>query len=125
MALLLASLAALGAVVLGAGIVRARRRLATTRRLAAMLALEEPLRAGYSVAQAIALVARHSPQPTAAEFGIAAQEIAIGVNLADAMARLAQRTANPDYDVVSIIVRVQHEVGGNLAQILDSVGSTL
>src|SRR5205823_12157168 len=55
MALLLASLAALGAVVLGAGIVRARRRLATTRRLAAMLALEEPLPAAAGPNQPVEL----------------------------------------------------------------------
>src|SRR6185436_11678642 len=83
------------------------------------------LRAGYSVPQAIALVARHSPEPTASEFALAAQEIGVGVQLADAIARLALRTANPDYNLVAIIVRVQHEVGGNLAQILDSVGNTL
>ena len=39
--------------------------------------------------------------------------------------RMARRTANRDYELVAIIIRVQHEVGGNLAQILDSVGSTL
>ena len=75
--------------------------------------------------QAITLVARHSPQPTAAEFALAAQEISVGVQLADAIQRLSRRTANADYNLVSIIVRVQHEVGGNLAQILDSVGNTL
>jgi tight adherence protein B len=32
---------------------------------------------------------------------------------------------NSDYELVAIIVRVQYEVGGNLAQILDSVGNTL
>jgi len=33
---------------------------------------------------------------------------------ADALRRLATRTANSDYELVAIIVRVQHEVGGNL-----------
>ena len=41
------------------------------------------------------------------------------------LANLAARTANSDYELVAIIVRVQHEVGGNLAQILDSVSVTL
>jgi tight adherence protein B len=77
------------------------------------------------VPQAIALVAKHSPEPTAAEFGVAAQEISVGVQLAEAIARLSKRTANADYELVAIIVRVQNEVGGNLAQILDSVGDTL
>src|SRR5205823_9543980 len=51
--------------------------------------------------------------------------IAVGVQLAEAIMRMARRTANRDYELVAIIIRVQHEVGGNLAQILDSVGSTL
>jgi tight adherence protein B len=87
--------------------------------------LASGLRAGYSVPQAIALVARNSPEPTASEFSIAAREISVGVGLDDAMARLSKRTDNSDYELVSIIVGVQHEVGGNLAQILDSVGQTL
>jgi tight adherence protein B len=102
-----------------------RRRRIEAQALNAMQLFASGLRAGYSVGQAITLVARHSPEPTATEFALAAQEVAVGVSLPDAIARLAARTANPDYDVVAIIVRVQHEVGGNLAQILDSVGSTL
>ena len=105
---------------------RARRRQRVeAQALAAMQLLSSGLRAGYSVPQAITLVARQSPEPTASEFGMAAQEIGVGTGLADAVAHLAERTANPDYELVSIIVRVQHEVGGNLAQILDSVSETL
>jgi tight adherence protein B len=105
---------------------RARRRQRVeSQALSAMQLLASGLRAGYSVPQAIALVARESPEPTAAEFSLAAQEISVGVGLADAVRHMAQRTANSDYELVSIIVRVQHEVGGNLAQILDSVSETL
>jgi tight adherence protein B len=102
-----------------------RRKRIEIQALNAMQLLASGLRAGYSVPQAIALVARRSPEPTASEFALAAQEISIGVQLADSIARLAKRTANSDYELVAIIVRVQHEVGGNLAQILDSVGNTL
>jgi tight adherence protein B len=102
-----------------------RRKRIETQALGAMQLLASGLRAGYSVPQAIALVARQSPEPTASAFALAAQEISIGVQLADSIARLAKRTANADYELVAIIVRVQHEVGGNLAQILDSVGNTL
>jgi tight adherence protein B len=102
-----------------------RRQQIESQALDTMQLLSSGLRAGYSVSQAIQLVVRHSPEPTRSEFAIAAQEIGIGVQLEDAIARLAARTANADYVLVSIILGVQHEVGGNLAQILDSVGSTL
>jgi len=119
----LAALAALAAYALGAG--NRRRGRIEAQALNALQLLSQGLRAGYSVPQAIALVARHSPEPTAAEFSQAAQEISIGVHLADAIGRLALRTSNPDYNLVAIIIRVQYEVGGNLAVILDSVGNTL
>jgi tight adherence protein B len=121
--IVLAVLAAVASYALGAS--ERRRRRIEAQALNALQLLSQGLRAGYSVPQAIALVARHSPEPTSSEFSLAAQEISIGVQLADAIARLAVRTANPDYNLVAIIVRVQYEVGGNLAQILDSVGNTL
>jgi tight adherence protein B len=121
--LLLAIASGIAAYVFGAG--ERRRKRLEEQALEAMGLLASGLRAGYSVPQAIALVARNSPEPTASEFSIAAQEISVGVGLDDAMTRLSKRTANSDYELVSIIVRVQHEVGGNLAQILDSVGQTL
>ena len=83
------------------------------------------LRAGYSVGQAIELVAKHSAEPTASEFALAAQEVKVGLDLPQAVSRMAKRTANKDYELVAVIIRVQHEVGGNLAQILDSVSETL
>ena len=121
--ILLAAASALLAWYLGAR--ERRRRRIESQALNAMQLLSSGLRAGYSVPQAVTLVARHSPEPTAFEFGVAAREIGLGIHLADAIARLATRTANPDYALVAIIIRVQHEVGGNLAQILDSVASTL
>src|SRR3984893_17470149 len=119
----LAVLGAIGAYALGAS--DRRRRRIEVQALDAMQLLASGLRAGYSVPQAITLVSRHSPEPTASEFALAAQEISVGVQLADAIARLSKRTANSDYELVAIIIRVQYEVGGNLAQILDSVGNTL
>lgn len=121
--IVLAAFAGIATYALGA---RDRRRTRIeAQALDAIGLLASGLRAGYSVPQAITLVARHSPDPTAHEFAIAAQEVAIGVSLWEAVRRLAVRTANPDYELMAIIIHVQHEVGGNLAQILDSVGSTV
>jgi tight adherence protein B len=121
--LALAVACGIAAYALGAG--DRRRHRIEAQALATMDLLASGLRAGYSVPQAIELVARHSPEPTASEFAVAGQEIALGIPLYEAIGRLARRTANKDYQLVAIIIRVQHEVGGNLAHILDSVGSTL
>jgi tight adherence protein B len=102
-----------------------RRQRIEAQALDAMTLLASGLRAGYSVSQAMDLVATHSPRPTATEFAQAGKEIGVGVDLSEAFARLARRTANTDYELVAIIIGVHTEVGGNLAQVLDSVGSTL
>lgn len=83
------------------------------------------LRAGHSVPQAVALVARETPEPTGSQFAMTAREIDLGLPLEEAVTRLATRTRSPDYRLVSVIVAVQHEVGGNLAQALDAVVETL
>jgi tight adherence protein B len=70
-------------------------------------------------------VARESPEPTASQFARVAQEIDLGTNLAEAFARLVPETGSPDYELMSAIVSVQHEAGGNLAQALDAVAETL
>jgi tight adherence protein B len=121
--LVIAALAAVIAYLMGAG--QRRRARVEAQALDTLELLASGLRAGYSVSQAIDLVARHSPQPTAGEFALTSREISLGVPLYEAVARLARRNANKDYELVAIIIRVQHEVGGNLARILDSVGSTL
>lgn len=92
---------------------------------AALTMLASGLRAGYSVQQGIALVAREFSEPTASQFAIVERELALGVDLATAMLRLAERTGNPDYELVAIIISIQHEIGGNLSEILDSVAGTL
>jgi tight adherence protein B len=119
------SLATLAAIVL---IILASRGQARDRlegqAPGAVSLLASGLRAGFSVPQAMALVARESPEPTASEFALAVQEIELGATLEEALGRLGQRTS-PDYELVSIIASVQHEVGGNLAQALDAVSTTL
>ncbi len=83
------------------------------------------LRAGYSIQQAIALVARESPPATAAEFARVEREIELGNSLSVAMTQLAERCRLPDYELVSTIIAVQSQIGGNLPLLLDSVVATL
>jgi tight adherence protein B len=103
---------------------RTRRQLELQAPMAIGL-LSSGLRAGYSVPQSIALVARESPAPTAEEFRQASREIEVGVSLPDALQRLAERTGLAEYQLVAIIVGVQHEVGGDLPHALDDVETTV
>jgi tight adherence protein B len=92
---------------------------------AAVSLLTAGLRSGYSVPQALELVAREGPQPTASRFTIATREVELGMSFDEAFARMAERTRVTDYHLVSVLISVQREAGGNLARALDRVGDLL
>lgn len=83
------------------------------------------LRSGNSILQAMELVSREAPQPSNAEFGRVVTEISLGVSTDDAMNNLVRRVPSGDLDLLVTSMSVQREVGGNLAQVLESIGGTI
>ncbi len=83
------------------------------------------LRAGYSVVQAMEAVAREAPDPAGIEFKRVVSEIAIGIPPEVALNNMLSRLENEDLDLVFTAVNIQREVGGNLAEILDTISETI
>ncbi|MGB1286178.1 MAG: type II secretion system F family protein [Aggregatilineales bacterium] len=83
------------------------------------------LRSGYSVLQAMEAIAKDAPEPTKTEFQRVVKEVAIGIDMADALDHMLQRVDSPDLDLVMTAVNIQREVGGNLAEILDVISVTI
>jgi tight adherence protein B len=83
------------------------------------------LRAGYSLLQTMELVSRESPNPISVEFKRVVHEIGLGVANEDAMTNLLRRVPSEDLDLLVSAINIQHEVGGNLAQILTIIGHTI
>jgi tight adherence protein B len=83
------------------------------------------LRSGYSVLQAMEAIARDAPEPTMTEFQRVVKEVQIGIDVPDALDHLLERVESPDLDLVITAVNIQREVGGNLAEILEVIGSTI
>lgn len=83
------------------------------------------LRAGYSLLQAMDMVSRETPPPIADEFRRVVREIGLGIGHQEAMAHLMRRIPSDDLDLMISAINIQHEVGGNLAQILDVIGLTI
>ncbi len=108
-------------------------RVRTTRRERAFLGvlpdtlqmLSGSLRAGYSLPQAIDSVARESPAPMNAEFNRALVENRLGVPIEDALEAVAARMGSRDFEWVVMAIRVQRDVGGNLAELLSTVSGTI
>lgn len=83
------------------------------------------LRAGYSTMQAMEAVSKELPSPISDEFRRLVQEMQLGVSMEKAMDNLLRRIPSDDLDLVVTAINVQREVGGNLAEILDTISFTI
>ena len=83
------------------------------------------LSAGYSLPQAADSVVRDGQDPVATEFNRALVETRLGVPIEDALETIADRMRSKDWAWVVMAIRVQREVGGNLAELLLTVAATL
>ncbi len=83
------------------------------------------LRSGYSLLQSMELVSREAPDPIGSEFKRVVREVGLGLSAQDALNNLLRRMPSDDLDLMITAVNIQHEVGGNLAQILESIAHTI
>jgi tight adherence protein B len=83
------------------------------------------LRAGYSTMQAMEAVSKELPAPISDEFHRVVQEMQLGVSMQIALDNLLRRIPSDDLDLVITAINVQREVGGNLAEILDTISYTI
>ncbi len=83
------------------------------------------LEAGHPVPTAVSLVGREMPDPVGSEFGMAADEIAYGATLEQAVGRIADRCRHPDYDLFAATIRLQEKAGGNLTGLLKMLAATV
>ncbi len=99
---------------------RAAKRVTAFRELLpdALQLIVGSLRSGFSLTQAVDAMARELPDPIASEFGRALGETRLGVDIEDAMDRVATRMRSKELAWAVVAIRVQREVGGNLAEVL-------
>jgi tight adherence protein B len=83
------------------------------------------LRAGYSVMQALEAVSKEMPAPIAMEIRRVVQEMQLGVTLESALEALLRRVPSTDLKLMVTAMNIQREVGGNLAEILDTISFTI
>ena len=83
------------------------------------------LRAGYSTMQALESISSEMPPPISEEFGRVVLELQLGVDFDTAMQNMMRRVPSADMDLIVTAMSVQREVGGNLAEVLDSISETI
>jgi tight adherence protein B len=83
------------------------------------------LRAGSSFLQAVELVVRESRPPISTEFGRVIREVNLGLSFEVALENMVRRVRSDDLELMATAISNQHTVGGNLAEILDSIAYTI
>jgi tight adherence protein B len=123
--LLLLALGAIGPYLF-LGMQASRRRKAFGSQLPDTLQLMSGgLSAGLSLPQAVDTVVREGSEPMAGELRRALVEQRLGVEIEDALDGVGDRMGSKDFAWVVMAIRIQREVGGNLAELLDTVSRTI
>jgi tight adherence protein B len=104
----------------------ARRRAAFGEQLPNVLQLVAgSLRLGFSLAQALDGLVREEAEPAAGEFSRVLAEARLGVDLDAALDGLANRMDSEDLRWTVMAIKIQREVGGNLAEVLRNTADTM
>lgn len=105
---------------------QARRSRAFDKQLGdTIVLLSNALKAGYSFAQAMNTVSKSASPPIADEFARATREMALGISVDDALNHMVKRNMSEDFDLMVTAVQIHRVVGGNLAEILDTIAHTI
>lgn len=87
--------------------------------------LSGSLRAGWGMLQAVSLVVEQMPSPASDEFRRVQTESRLGLSVEEALENMAGRLQSDDFKWTVAAINIQREVGGNLAEVLDIVATTM
>jgi len=91
----------------------------------ALILIASSIRSGYSFMRAIQVVSEQMADPIAEEFGRVVKETNLGSPTEVAFANMVRRVPSYDLDLVVTAVVIQQQVGGNLAEIMDTIAATI
>ncbi len=91
----------------------------------AMLMVSGSMRAGAGLNVALESMVAESKPPVSQEFELLLREARVGVDFDTALKHMEARLPIQDFVMVVSAMRISREVGGNLADILESIADTL
>ena len=105
---------------------RKKRLKAFERQLPdSLLMVSGSMRAGASLTVAMESMIKEQKPPLSQEFELMLREQRLGVDFDTAMKHMEQRLPIQDFILVVAALRISREVGGNLAEILETLADTL
>ena len=87
--------------------------------------LANALRLGSSLMQGMELVMRETDPPISTEFGRVIREVNLGLTTEQALNNMVRRVRSNDLELMVTAIAIQYQVGGNLAEILDTISYTI
>lgn len=91
----------------------------------ALSILATSVRGGFSLFQALQLIAREAPEPSKTEFLRVIHEVTLGAKMDEALAGLSRRMPTEDVDILVTVIALQQQTGGSLAHVLEVVANTV
>lgn len=83
------------------------------------------LKAGYSFLQAVDITVQETAPPMSSEFKRVLSETRLGLSLEQALDHMAERVQSTNFNWTAMAVKIQREVGGNLAEVLETLADTI
>jgi tight adherence protein B len=90
-----------------------------------MMVIAASLRAGHSFLQALDTATKEIGEPAGSEFARTMTEIRFGRDVDEALDALAERVSSLDLEWAVTAIKIQRKVGGNLAEVLETVAKTI
>jgi len=102
-----------------------RQRKFHEQLLDVLIMIKGAVQAGYSLMQALDMMAEQVSEPSATEYGRVLREVRFGIPLEQALLNLSERMENDDLQIVVTAIIINTQVGGNLSTVLEATISTI
>lgn len=91
----------------------------------ALTSMGSALRSGFSINQAIEVVAQENRRPISVEFRLLMQEIRLGVPLEEALHKMVDRLESDDFELVATAIITARQTGGELTSIFQRLAGVI
>jgi tight adherence protein B len=83
------------------------------------------IKSGLAFSDCMQIIAMESPEPVRSEFANLVEQQKVGVPLSDAFERMYERMPLQEVNFFAIVIAVQAQIGGNLAEVLSNLAQVL
>jgi len=83
------------------------------------------IKSGLPLGECLSIIGRESPEPLSGEFRQITEGIRLGLSMSDSLERAAGRIGVPEFKFFTIVLAIQQETGGNLAETLSNLTNIL